>query len=227
MPGSCAAPIWAVGGCACQSVGYDESFHTATDSNTNDRHEKEQTYTRRARSRLHASSAGHGTVTGQTRNDGVRHSVTDRRMRADASAHLESPAYSEIRSGNSLFSGQVDEPTGNRRRRHGLVERAASCLRTATAIRERELTFLAMGGLPRRDNVRINKLRPYQLPVVPKLPTCHKTISSSLQLSCIGRTWLAAFPLACPLVNLGCAACTDFFSELLGSLRTRAGKVVA
>ena len=78
-----------------------------------------------------------------------------------------------------------------------------------------------------RSDLRIAELRPYQLPVVPQLPTCHKTISSCLELSRIGRAWLAAFPLACPLVNLGCAACTDFFSELLSSLRTRAGKVVA
>lgn len=95
-------------------------------------HEKDKAHARPAGGSISPSSAWHGAIAGTPGDDGMRHPSCDRGMPATAPAHLASPEYSEIRSGQPFCSGQAGEPTGDRRRRHGLVERAASSLRTAS-----------------------------------------------------------------------------------------------
>ena len=126
--------------------GYDGSSYTTTAERGE--HGTKKAHARRTRGSVQAGAARHGSIAGQARNDGVLHPLSHRHSTTSASAHFASPAASKTRLGASVFSSQIDEYAGDRRRRHGLVERADRSLLTTSFARERELEFsLRMGNL--------------------------------------------------------------------------------
>lgn len=96
--------------------------------------------TRAATAGRRAIACRRRTFAGQAGNARVRGSRTHRGDSARSPAVLESLAYSEIRSGAAFCSRQAGEPTGDRCRRDGLVERAVRRLRATRRDRQSALT---------------------------------------------------------------------------------------
>lgn len=104
--------------------------------------------TRRTGAGFQASPSRHGPAAGQTGNAGMCRPRDHCGEPSGPPAFLASATYSEIRLGASFGSGQTGEPTRDRRRRHGLVERAAASLFATTCQRIFKLSAAAIPGRP-------------------------------------------------------------------------------
>lgn len=137
-PGDAAWGVVGAKGWAPADVAAQWSSHTTT-CHERGAHETAKTHTRRTRNSVQAGPARNGETAGETGNDGVLHSGTRSGHTASAPTHRPSPAASKTRLGAEVCSSQGDEHARDRRRRHGLVERANRSLRTTSFAREREL----------------------------------------------------------------------------------------
>lgn len=110
-----------------------------------------KTVTRPTRSCFQTGIARHGTPADAPGDTGMRHTVTHCGDATSPSVVRTSSAYSEIRLGESLCTGQTGELARVRRRRNGAVERAVERLRPANKRAER-VSFIAPQNLVNSDH---------------------------------------------------------------------------